>query len=66
MAIKKEAKKTNTRKAQLTERSERNTRVSEDQIRVRAYELHLTRGESPGDAMSDWLQAERELHKQKP
>ena len=30
-------------------------------IRVRAYEVYLGRGDAPGDALSDWLQAEREL-----
>ena len=30
-------------------------------IRVRAYELFLTRGASPGFELDDWLQAEREI-----
>lgn len=30
-------------------------------IRVRAYEIYLGRGDAPGDALSDWLQAEQEL-----
>ena len=30
-------------------------------IRVRAYELFLKRGSTPGHAMEDWLQAEREV-----
>ena|SRR5947207_6142126 len=30
-------------------------------IRVRAYELFLTRGASPGFELDDWLQAERQL-----
>ena len=29
-------------------------------IRRRAYELYLERGERPGDALEDWLRAERE------
>ena len=29
-------------------------------IRLRAYELYLARGGAPGDAMEDWLRAERE------
>lgn len=33
----------------------------EDEIRQRAYEIYMRRGGSPGDAHSDWLQAEREL-----
>jgi hypothetical protein len=32
-----------------------------EQIRQRAYELYLFRGERPGDAVEDWLEAEREL-----
>ena len=32
-----------------------------EQIGKRAYEIYLGRGGAPGDAMSDWLQAEREL-----
>jgi len=33
---------------------------SEDQIRTRAYELYLGRNGEPGDAVEDWLRAERE------
>ena len=32
----------------------------EERIRRRAYELYLQRGERPGDALGDWLTAERE------
>lgn len=32
-----------------------------EQIRKRAYEYYLERSGAPGDATSDWLQAEREL-----
>ena len=32
-----------------------------EQIRQRAYELYLFRGERPGGALEDWLDAEREL-----
>jgi hypothetical protein len=36
--------------------------VTEDEVRRRAYELYLKRGEnSGGDQVGDWLQAEREL-----
>jgi len=35
----------------------------EDKIRRRAYEIFMERGAEPGDALSDWLQAERELRK---
>ena len=33
----------------------------EQEIRNRAYEIYLQRGEQPGDELGDWLQAEREL-----
>jgi hypothetical protein len=40
-------------------------KTSEDDIRVRAYAIFQTRMRDglPGNAMSDWLQAERELVK---
>ena len=33
----------------------------EQEIRRRAYELYLERGQEPGHDLEDWLQAEREL-----
>jgi hypothetical protein len=35
-------------------------RDGEEQVRIRAYEFSLNRAEHPGDAMQDWLDAERE------
>jgi hypothetical protein len=35
--------------------------VTHDQIERRAYEIYLARGSRPGDALGDWLAAEREL-----
>ena len=35
----------------------------EQEIRNRAYEIYLQRGEQPGDELGDWLQAEGELTK---
>ena len=35
----------------------------EQEIRNRAYEIYLQRGEQPGDELSDWLRAEGELTK---
>ena len=32
-----------------------------DEIRKRAYEIHLKRGKTPGSDMDDWLKAEREI-----
>ncbi len=36
----------------------------EDDIRRRAYELYLERGGAPGQALDDWVRAERELRGQ--
>src|SRR5260370_42291489 len=36
---------------------------SDEEIRRRAYEIYLERGDLPGDELDDWLRAERELHK---
>ena len=33
----------------------------EEEIRRRAYEIYLDRGEQPGCELDDWLQAERDL-----
>jgi hypothetical protein len=35
--------------------------VGDEEIRLRAYEIYLERGEQPGLELDDWLQAEREL-----
>jgi hypothetical protein len=37
--------------------------VRDDEIRRRAYEIYLERGEQPGRALDDWLQAKRELER---
>jgi hypothetical protein len=45
------------------ERSESDRNIVEDEqeeVRRRAYERYLARGDSPGDEMEDWLTAERE------
>lgn len=31
------------------------------EIRIRAYEIYIERNGQPGDELSDWLQAEREI-----
>ena len=36
--------------------------ASDEEIRLRAYEIYLERGETPGLELDDWFQAERELH----
>jgi hypothetical protein len=33
----------------------------EEQIRRRAYELYVERGNASGSELADWLQAEREI-----
>jgi Protein of unknown function (DUF2934) len=33
----------------------------DEDIRRRAYEIYLSRGEEPGLDLDDWLQAEREI-----
>jgi DUF2934 family protein len=33
----------------------------EEEIRRRAYEIYLERGQQPGGELDDWLAAEREL-----
>jgi hypothetical protein len=33
----------------------------QEEIRIRAYEIYLERGEQPGRELDDWLQAELEL-----
>jgi hypothetical protein len=44
------------------EKAERKRSAADEQeIRARAYEIYLQRGEEPGDEVGDWLQAEREL-----
>jgi hypothetical protein len=37
------------------------TTITENDLRRRAYEIYVNRGPNPGDEIGDWLQAEREL-----
>jgi Protein of unknown function (DUF2934) len=37
--------------------------ASHEDIRRRAYEIYLERGEQPGHDLDNWLQAERELQR---
>ena len=32
-----------------------------EEVALRAYEIYLERGGTPGDALADWTRAEREL-----
>jgi hypothetical protein len=46
----------------VTQKVERNQpTITENDLRLRAYEIYLKRGPNPGDEIGDWLQAEREL-----
>ena len=36
-------------------------RPADEKIALRAYQIYLERGCTPGDAMQDWLRAEQEL-----
>ncbi len=50
-----------TRTPQRVTKSVTKPMPSEEQIRARAYEIYCARNGGPGDAASDWQQAEREL-----
>ena len=39
------------------------TLALEEQIRRRAYELYVRRGNQPGSDLNDWLQAEEEIRR---
>lgn len=47
-----------------TDGGEMPAEITPDRIRVRAYQIYLARNGAPGDAESDWAQAERELNGQ--
>ena len=49
--------------AQATQTGETSVRnaARDEEIRLRAYEIYLQRGEQPGRELDDWLRAEREL-----
>jgi hypothetical protein len=40
--------------------------IGEEEIRYRAYDIYLQRGAQPGYELDDWLQAERELSRNRP
>lgn len=50
------SRKTTTQKITLGNPGDYN-----DEINQRAYEIYLQRGENPGDDISDWLIAEKEV-----
>jgi hypothetical protein len=47
--------------AQETRTKARQKEPAVDDIRIRAYEIFIARADASGDAVQDWLQAEREL-----
>jgi len=49
--------------AQQTEGASASHAPTQDQIRVRAYQIYVERGAHPGQELDDWLRAERELQK---
>jgi hypothetical protein len=55
-----EPQATSTQAAEMGQASVGNASRDED-IRRRAYEIYLARGEQSGRDLGDWLQAEREL-----
>ena len=46
-----------------THAPQKKSRITEDRIQFRAYEIFLERGKTPGADLEDWLKAERELMK---
>jgi hypothetical protein len=49
--------------AQQTDEASLSHEPTQDQIRLRAYQIYLERGAHPGQELDDWLRAERELEK---
>jgi hypothetical protein len=45
----------------FTQQPERDTEVPPELIQERAYQLYEQRGGNPGDNLSDWFEAERQL-----
>jgi hypothetical protein len=42
-------------------RTSKSATPTPEQIQMRAYEIYLERDGAPGNALEDWIQAEREL-----
>ena len=47
-------------------KSRAKSRPTPEQIQLRAYEIYLERRGAPGNALQDWVQAERELLQKSP
>lgn len=44
-----------------TQTSKKSTKITEQHIKKRAFEIYMNRGDAPGNEESDWLCAEKEL-----
>ncbi len=56
-----ERRERNVKQGEPTRKSPQRQQPSEDEIRVRAYQIFVERGAAPGHDLDDWLRAEREL-----
>ena len=63
MLPKKKANGGEARPLEQTEEASVNLWPTQDQIKLRAYQIHLESGARPGQELDDWLRAERELRK---
>jgi hypothetical protein len=62
MKIPEEEKKTTRRpRKPKRSRSDESTQALQERIATRAYELYRARDGRQGDALGDWLEAEREI-----
>ena len=63
MKARKGKKKTAAKSATAASRKsqEPNARPAMEEIRLRAYEIYMRRGQSEGQDLNDWFQAENEL-----
>ncbi len=52
---------TQTRTRTTTTERTPTAQPTQEQIRIRAHQIFLARGGTPGNPVSDWLQAEQEL-----
>jgi len=48
--------------ALVEEQETTSTKVTSDQIALRAYQIYQERGDNPGSDLEDWLEAERQLN----
>jgi hypothetical protein len=63
MVLKKKGNGAEAPSVEQTEEASVGHGPTQDQIRLRAYQLYLERGAHPGQELDDWLRAERELQK---